>query len=259
MVWLIPAFFLTALLYAMVGFGGGSTYSALLILGGTDYQLLPAISLSCNIIVVAGGVWHFGRDGALPWVRFWPFVVLSVPMAWIGGSLRISETVFVGLLGMVLLVSGLAMLWQSLRPGPQAAQVAQVARGWGAGGRLFAWSAGALIGLLSGIVGIGGGIFLAPLLHLTAWGSARSIAAASSLFILLNSVAGLGGQLFKLENIARLGELTTYAWLVVAVLLGGQIGSRVGANNLPGQKIRMLTGILVVAVGLRLLFRFAAP
>ncbi|NNF66668.1 MAG: sulfite exporter TauE/SafE family protein [Gammaproteobacteria bacterium] len=246
---LLPAFFLTALLYAMVGFGGGSTYSALLILAGTDYQLLPAVSLSCNIVVVAGGVWHFGRRGALPWSRFWPFMVLSVPMAWVGGSLRISESLFVGLLGLVLLISGIAMLLQT---GPRRASVVTMP---GAAGQIFAWLAGALIGLLSGIVGIGGGIFLAPLLHLTAWGPAKSIAAASSLFILLNSIAGLGGQLWKLESFARLGELTPYAWLIPAVLLGGQIGSRTGANRLPGQRIRILTGVLVLAVGLRLLYR----
>lgn len=252
---LLPAFFLTALLYAMVGFGGGSTYSALLIIAGTDYQLLPAVSLSCNIVVVAGGVWHFGRDGALPWSRFWPFVVLSVPMAWVGGSLRISESLFVGLLGLVLLISGIAMLLQARQYETRPAANVVVA---GAAGQIFAWLAGALIGLLSGIVGIGGGIFLAPLLHLIVWGPAKSIAAASSLFILFNSIAGLGGQLWKLDNIARLGELTPYAWLIPGVLIGGQIGSRTGANRLPGQKIRMLTGVLVLAVAFRLLYRFFA-
>ncbi|NNM29188.1 MAG: TSUP family transporter, partial [Akkermansiaceae bacterium] len=102
---LIPAFFVTAILYAMVGFGGGSTYNALLVLADTDYRLLPSLALACNIIVVSGGAYHFSRAEGVRWPALLPFVCLSVPMAWLGGRLPVAERLFVGLLGLALLAT----------------------------------------------------------------------------------------------------------------------------------------------------------
>ena len=106
---LIAAFLITALLYASVGFGGGSTYNALLVLSGADYRVMPLIALVCNVIVVCGGIWRFARTGDLSARRLLPFLAASVPAAWIGGRTPISETFFVGLLGGALLLSGIRL------------------------------------------------------------------------------------------------------------------------------------------------------
>ncbi|GER07972.1 UPF0721 transmembrane protein [Iodidimonas muriae] len=249
MVFLLFAFFLTALLYATVGFGGGSTYNALLVLSDTDYRLLPAIALLCNIIVVAGGVWQFGRRGHLHLKKIAPFLVTSIPLAWVGGRLPVSEMVFIGLLGLSLSAAGLHMLLQKK---PDGTASIKPSNPW-----LNAAIGGAL-GFLSGLVGIGGGIFLAPILHLMRWDTARAIAGTCSLFILVNSISGLFGQAMKLDNLQLLGQLTDYWMLIPAVLIGGQIGSRLGAQALSETLLRRLTSVLVLYVAVRLLIRWAA-
>ncbi len=110
MIWLPLSFFITAALYASVGFAGGSTYNALLVLAGTDYRILPTSALLCNLIVACGGTYRFARAGHVEIVRIAPWIVTSVPAAWLGGYLHVSETMFVGLLGLSLLASGLRML-----------------------------------------------------------------------------------------------------------------------------------------------------
>lgn len=249
---LLPLFAVTALLYAAVGFGGGSTYSALLVLSDTDYRLLPSIALACNIIVVSGGVWRFSRSGALKIRRLWPFLLTSVPAAWLGGRLVISETVFIGLLGTVLLLSGARLL--TLKATPQNSEPSAHIPPSHSG---FGLVAGAAIGYLAGLVGIGGGIFLAPLLYLINWGNARQIAAACSLFILVNSLSGLGGQLTKLDDLSLLQSALGYWPLLIAVLIGGQLGSWLGSARLNPVWMRRLTAILILYVALRLLWRFA--
>ncbi|HSM69698.1 MAG TPA: sulfite exporter TauE/SafE family protein [Xanthomonadales bacterium] len=246
---LAALFLLTAFAYAAVGFGGGSTYNALLVLSDVDYREIPAIALTCNILVVSGGVYHFRAMGQLQWRELLPFVALSVPMAWLGGRIPVPEQTFVGLLGLTLLVSGVLMLAQGSRH-PSRLPHLYLTR-WQMGLPL-----GAGIGLLSGIVGIGGGIFLAPLLYLFGAVPPRRIAGLASGFILLNSVAGLAGQLMK-----QAAELPSVAWsrawpLYLAVVVGGQAGSRLGARMLTEQTIRRLTGVLVLYVALRLLLRW---
>lgn len=240
-------FFITALLYASVGFGGGSTYNALLVLSGTDYRVLPAIALVCNIIVVAGGVWRFGTAGHISLGRVAPWIAASIPFAWIGGRLPVPEVVFVGLLGLSLAAAGIRMLLQGQprtvsEPSPQNPWLAALL--------------GAGLGFLSGVVGIGGGIFLAPILHLMRWGGARSIAGTCSLFILVNSLSGLAGQLAKLGDLEMLNHLAGYWMLVPAVLVGGQIGSYFGAARLAEPTLRRLTALLVLYVAGRLLLRW---
>ncbi|MFN2258220.1 MAG: sulfite exporter TauE/SafE family protein [Parasphingopyxis sp.] len=247
---LAALFALTALLYAMVGFGGGSTYNALLVLHGTDYRILPAIALICNIIVVSGGVWRFGRAGHLDWRRVRPWLVASVPAAWIGGRLPVSETLFIGALGGALLVAGLQLAIErkpAIEPGEERAV------GW-----VVTLAAGGGLGFLAGLVGIGGGIFLAPLLYWMRWGSPRAIAGAASLFILVNSLAGLAGQLTKLDAIGEAAAIAPYWPLFVAVLLGGQIGSRLGSARIPPLLVKRLTALLILYVAARLLWRWTA-
>lgn len=244
---LAGGFALTALLYASVGFGGGSTYNALLVLAGTDYRLLPAIALVCNLIVVTGGTIRFARARQVPWRPLWPILLLSAPCAWAGGRLPVDKPLFVALLGSALLVAGLLMLFQRE---PKAGQ--------GAGQRLSWLGApiGMGVGFFSGIVGIGGGIFLAPILHLVRWAEARAVAATASLFILVNSLFGLTGQMIKGKGGEMLHAVADHWPLLVAVLIGGTIGTQIAVKTGPAVLIRRLTALLVGFVAVRLLFGF---
>lgn len=242
MLWLAAAFLATALLYASVGYGGGSTYSALLALSGVDYRLLPAIALACNIVVVTGGSIRFARAGITPWRGASLLTAIAAPAAFLGGLTPIGESAFLTLLGGSLVLTALTML---LPVGEREGQPTRAAR----------WMplAAAPIGYLAGLVGIGGGIFLAPLLHLTRWNSARAIAATASLFILVNSLFGLGGQLLKSGPDRLASAVSLGLPLLVAVAIGGQIGSLMAARLLPTRWIRWLTAALTLWVGARLL------
>jgi uncharacterized membrane protein YfcA len=241
-VWLIPGFFGTALLYASVGFGGGSTYSALLALAGVDYRVLPVLSLACNIVVVTGGTVRFARAGEVPWRGALAVSLVAAPLAFLGGLTPIEEATFLTLLGAGLVIAALALLLPAAEDGEVRPQ-----RPWAMP------LAAAPLGYLAGLVGIGGGIFLAPLLHLARWDSARRIAATASVFILINSLAGLAGQLAK-AGPARFGEaLAAGLPLLLAVAIGGQIGSFLALRRLPTAWVRRLTAALTGWVGLRLL------
>jgi len=236
-----------AIVYSAVGFGGGSTYTAILIETGLDWQLIPPLSLSCNLIVVSGGVYHFHKRGHLDMRFAMPFIFASVPAAFFGGYLRIDETAFMFILGIALLIAGVLLLADK-RLGGDGDKV-----------RESALSTKLLIGLalggLAGITGIGGGIYLAPILHLGRLAETRSVAAVCSLFILVNSAAGLAGQLLKLGH--RAAELLDLSLLILpaAVLVGGQIGSRAGSRWLPAKPIRRLTGAVILLVAMRLLVK----
>lgn len=251
MQWLILAalFLLTAVAYSSVGFGGGSTYNALLVLSGVDYRVIPAIALSCNILVVTGGVYHYVRAGVLSLKHLLPFIVLSVPMAWLGGRLHVSEQMFIGLLGFSLLVAAVQMLIRTRSAETQSSYGA--ISFW-----MVAGGTGGLIGLLAGITGIGGGIFLAPLIYIFRLAPARTVAGITSGFILVNSLAGLSGQLMKGGGSAPL-EGWMEAWpLFIAVIIGGQIGSRLGAYHLPEIWVKRLTAVLIFYVSARLISRW---
>lgn len=243
MVWLAAGFFATALLYASVGFGGGSTYSALLALVGFDFRLLPIVSLVCNVIVVTGGLLRFGKAGVIPWRRALVLALVAAPLSFLGGLTPIREATFLLILGGSLVFAGLALLV------PRAAVVANAPRRLAAFMPLVA----APLGYLAGLVGIGGGIFLAPLLHLTNWDQARRIAATTSLFILINSLAGLAGQLVKAGSGQFGAALAEALPLLLAVVIGGQLGSVLALRFLPEHVIRWLTAALTIWAGSRLL------
>lgn len=247
---LIGAFALTALLYASVGFAGGSTYNALLVLAGVDMRIFPLVALACNLIVAGGGTIRFARAGLMPWRRVAPLLACSVPAAWLGGLLPVSRSLFLLLLGLALLAAALLLLAQR-EEGREARRIA-VRAPW------LALAAAGPIGLLSGIVGIGGGIFLAPLLHLIRWDGARRVAAAASLFILANSLAGMAGQAMKLgrANDPALAAALSYWPLALAVLAGGQAGSWLATSRISPALIRRLTALLIAAVAIRLLWQW---
>ena len=241
--WLPFGFFATALLYASVGFGGGSTYTALLALAGFDYRLLPILSLVCNVIVVSGSTLRFARAGVVPWCKALTVSLIAAPLAFLGGLTPIKEATCLLLLGLSLVGAGLALLLP--RASQAEAQPTALAR--------YMPVVAAPLGYLAGLVGIGGGIFLAPLLHLTRWDVARRVAATASLFILINSLAGLVGQLTK-NGVDRFGEaLSGGLPLLIAVLLGGQLGSMLALRFLPERVIRWLTAALTIWAGSRLL------
>lgn len=243
MLWLAAAFFLTALFYASVGYGGGSTYNALLALSGVDYRLLPVIALTCNIVVVTGGSIRFARAGITPWRGALLLTAIAAPAAFLGGLTPVGEGMFLTLLGASLVLTALTLL----------IPVRETADGQPTLAARFMPLLAAPIGYLAGLVGIGGGIFLAPLLHLTRWNSARAIAATASLFILVNSLFGLGGQLLK-GGADRLASAVTLGLpLLLAVAIGGQIGSLLVTRLLPPAWIRWLTAALTAWVGARLL------
>ncbi|WP_371395811.1 sulfite exporter TauE/SafE family protein [Fretibacter rubidus] len=248
-IYLLILFFIVAIAYAAVGFGGGSTYNALLVLHGTDYRILPTIALACNIIVVSGGLWRFWKEGLLAPHALAPFLIASIPAAWLGGRLPISETLFIGLLGMALFLSGIRLLGQRdyvVQSGEKRSipTIAALVTGGG-------------IGLLSGLVGIGGGIFLAPVLYWLAWDTPRKIAAACSVFILANSASGLTGQVMKLSDTQLLSLALPYWPLLIAVFVGGQIGSWMAATKLDPKILKRLTAVLILYVAARLLFNWA--
>lgn len=243
MLWLAAAFALTALLYASVGFGGGSTYSALLALAEFDYRVLPVLSLACNIVVVSGSTLRFARAGITPWRGALTLTAIAAPAAFLGGLTPVNESTFLVLLGPSLVLTGLTLL------------VPQTSIAEGEAGRFARWmpAIAAPIGYLAGLVGIGGGIFLAPFLHLARWHGARQIAATASLFILINSLFGLAGQLLK-NGPERMGDAFALGLpLLLAVVVGGQIGSLLAARFLPQNAIRWLTAALTIYVGGRLL------
>lgn len=245
---LLPiVFFVIALLYSMAGFGGGSSYNAILVLFDVNYLIYPSISLICNLIVVLGGSWLFYKRGHFSIRLLLPFIITSVPMAHLTGRLVVDKTVFLIVLCIALFISGLVMAFnqklQSYITPPQHNP------------DLWRWGLpiGAGFGGLAGLVGIGGGIFLSPVLYLLGWGTARQIAAAASGFILVNSLAGLSGHYFKLQESSIKPEQVLEYWpAFIAVFIGGQIGSRFSSKQLSPMVIQYLTAALVLYVSVRI-------
>lgn len=244
MTFLVAAFFLTALLYASVGFGGGSTYIALLVLAAVSAQFVPVVAPLCNIVVVTGGTMRFAREGLVPWRRVLPLVLVSAPFAYLGGLTPIKQATFIAVLGVSLFVAGLLLLFQRTRATEATGTTTTVGDA----------ALGGAVGYLSGLVGIGGGIFLSPLQHLMRWAAPRQIAATASVFILVNSIAGLAGQLTKLGTSGLVG-LAPFWPLLVAVLVGGQIGTHTGIRMFSEPAVRRATGILILYVSGQLLWK----
>jgi uncharacterized protein len=217
----------------------------LLVLAGRGPAEVPIVSLTCNIAVVAVGAWRFTRAGHVDLRRIWPLFAASVPMAFLGGMLPVSPLLFIGLLAVSLYVAGAAMLYRPSdadRP-PRAYP------------RWVEPLLGGALGLLAGIVGIGGGIYLAPVLHLLRWGRAHAIAGTCAVFILVNSGAGLAGQLAK--SGADAAEILAAHWLLLpAVLLGGLAGSLLTVRKVGQRALRVLTAILILLVAVQLSRRF---
>jgi len=241
-------FFVTALIYSSVGFGGGSTYLALLLIWGVPYTIFPVIALVCNIIVVSGNSINFIRSKNININLLFPYLIGSIPLAFIGGSITIDKSLFEILLFCVLLVAGIFLLIESKSFNKEQIKINQISR-------LLSISIGSIIGFMSGIVGIGGGIFLSPLLFLMKAGYPRHITSSASLFILINSIFGLAGQLTKDQV---LDQVVNYWPLFLAVLIGGQIGSLLNIKFLSNKILALLTSFLVIFVAIRIGIKLVA-
>ena len=243
---IISLFFLIAILYSSVGFGGGSSYLAVLALTSLAFTQIRAIALLCNIVVVTGGTFIYFQNNLFNWKKIIPLVLLSVPMAFLGGYLKISQVFFFILLGITLLIAAFLM-WISKYISTKSKDLNLNES------TLKNASYGGSIGFISGMVGIGGGIFLAPLLHLTRWDTPKRIAATSSFFILVNSIAGLTGQYLN-PNFSI--EPTITILLMFTVLIGGQIGSRLSAKLISPIILKKITALLIAFVGFRILWKY---
>ncbi len=237
-------FLVTALIYSSVGFGGGSTYLALLLLWGIPYTIFPLIALSCNIIVVSGNSFNYIRAGNFNLKLLLPYLFGSVPFAFIGGSIQIEKELFEILLFFVLGIEGILLLINFKSYGNSSSSYKTLPL-------YFSFIIGSILGLVSGIVGIGGGIFLGPILYLLRAANPKHITTAVSLFILINSISGIIGQLTKNQNLFDVKE---YFYLLLAVFIGGQIGNFLNLKLFSTKTLALITSILVIFVAIRMGF-----
>ena len=217
----------------------------MLVLADFDFKYIPIIALSCNIVVVLGNCLRYQLHDLIPWRFSIPLIMLSVPASFIGGSIQVSEIIFILLLGVSLISSGLLM-W--IKPNESRENFLNHKYNI-----YLNMVISLLLGLLAGIIGIGGGIFFAPILHLQNILPSKKISAFSSIFILVNSIAGLLGQFYKNFNTEIDLDFNEYSFLMIAVILGGQIGNYFGVKIFSGSIVRRLTSVLVIYVGIRLI------
>lgn len=243
---LLLIFLIIAFVYSSVGFGGGSSYLAVLAIYSLPYQEIRLTALICNVIVVVGGVIIYLRNKQVDWRKILPLTLISVPMAYLGAIIKLSQETFFLILGFTLILAALLLWIQTDKKDkdyrtenykPSLVQNSLLGGG---------------IGFLPGLVGIGGGIFLSPLLNLIKWDTAKKIAATSSVFILVNSISGIAGQFSKLSvemNFSRIGILC------LSVFIGGQIGSRMSIKWNP-LIVKRMTAVLVFIAGINVLIKY---
>ena len=242
MIILSTLFFVTAILYSSVGFGGGSTYLALLLVWEVTYYIFPVIALLCNILVVSGNSINYVKAGNFSLKLLFPFLIGSIPFAFIGGSISIEKELFEFILFFVLMIAGLLLLFQSKLFNQKNNDYKKLPI-------YICFTIGSILGLISGIVGIGGGIFLSPILFLLRAADPKKITTTASLFILTNSLAGVVGQLTKRNVFDKLIE---YWPLFFIVLIGGQIGNFLNLKIFSNRILAIITALLVLFVAIRM-------
>lgn len=225
-----------AFLYSSVGHAGASGYIAVLTLFGLHPAVIKPIALSLNILVAIIGSFHFYRAGYFSWRLFWPFALLAVPMAFLGGFINLPLQLFKILVGVVLIFSGLRIYFPAHRQRELRSPTPVVAV-----------PVGGALGLIAGLTGTGGGIFLTPLLLLCRWASIKNAAAVSAVFILFNSLAGLFGNLSKTRDLPPI----TGAF-VIAVLIGGTLGSFFGSRKFHSVTIERILSLVLLIAGAKL-------
>jgi len=235
-------FFLVALIYSAAGFGGGSMYLAILAQSTLSVEAMRMAALSCNALVTANGTWQFHKARWIVWKGVLALLVCSVPPCLYTASLHLEDRTYFITLAVALLVAACVMLIRQR----SAEQLTVSPLRW------WMYPLACVIGGVSGITGIGGGIYLAPFLYLSRWGSPKQIAGASSVFILVNSLAGLSMQVYsngwKLE------------WdvlpLIAAVLVGGILGSFWSSARFTHRFVRWITVVVIIFAALRMLLKY---
>ena len=235
-------FFITAILYSSVGFGGGSSYLAFLLIWEIPFYIFPVIALCCNIIVVSGNSFNYIRAGNLNLRLLLPYLVGSIPLAYIGGSLPVEKSFFEILLFIVLTLAGFLLFFKFKSYDDKNETYKKIPK-------IFSIIIGGILGFISGVVGIGGGIFLSPILFLIKAGKPKHIVTAASIFILINSISGISGQLTK--NLV-LAEIENYWFLFLVVFIGGQMGNILNIRFFPARILALITSGLVIFVSIRM-------
>jgi len=235
-------FFVTAILYASVGFGGGSTYLALMLIWDIPYYIFPVIALICNIFVVSGNSFNYIKAGNLNLKLLLPYLIGSIPLAFIGGSLQIDKNLFEIFLFIVLAIAGTLLLMNFKSYDDNESSYRDIPI-------LISILIGGILGFVSGVVGIGGGIFLSPILFLIKAAKPKHIVTAASLFIFINSISGVIGQLTK--NIV-LSDISNYWYLFLVVIIGGHIGNYLNLKIFPTRLLALITSVLVLFVAIRI-------
>ncbi len=242
-VWLPLAFFAVAFIYSSVGFAGGSSYLAVLLLAGFSYGEIKPIALFCNLVVSSVGFWNFYKAGYFDAKKVLPFAALSVPMAFLGAQVPIGKEAFTLLLGISLALAGLRILYIRKDRG-QRRPLTQM-KAW-----VYGLPIGALVGFFSGLIGIGGGIFLSPILILMRWATVKEASAAAAFFIFVNSLSGLLGRLpsgFSFgPDIMALGA---------AAFMGGIFGSTLGAKRFEEVWLRRVLAALTLFVSMNMIVK----
>ena len=227
-----------AFLYSSVGHAGASGYIATMTLFGLAATVIRPTALVLNILVATIGSFQFWRAGHFSWKLFWPFALLSVPAAYLGGYIQPSASILRILIGLVLLFSAARLIFRRGDPAETIAPSKPTAIGVGAG-----------LGFLSGLTGTGGGIFLTPLLLFRRWAHIRQAAAISAVFILVNSIGGLVGYFTAVRSLPVLG-----VYLAIPAIIGGTIGSHLGSRRFPVRAISILLAIVLAVAGTKLIF-----
>ena len=235
-------FFVTAILYSSVGFGGGSTYLALFLIWDVPYYIIPIMALFCNMIVVSGNCFNYIKAGNHNLKLLIPYLIGSIPLAFIGGSLQIEKDFFEILLFIILTLAGFLLLFKFRSYEDNNETYRNIPK-------IISIIIGGILGFISGVVGIGGGIFLSPILFLIKAGKPKHIVTTASIFILINSISGISGQLTK--DLVLI-EIQNYWFLFLAVFVGGQIGNLLNLKIFPARILALVTAVLVIFVAARM-------
>jgi uncharacterized membrane protein YfcA len=229
-----------AFVYATVGHGGASAYLAVMALAGVAPQEMRPIALLLNIVVSSIATYKFQRAGYFRWRLFWPFAIVSIPMAFVGGAITLPGQAYKILVGLVLLYAAW-QLWLSARAGDEIRPLRDPPLGW-------AMAIGAAMGLLAGLTGVGGGIFLSPLLLMLGWAGTKQTSAVAAPFILVNSIAGLAAGFT-----ARVATLPEHVWvLALAVLVGGWFGAEYGSRRFTNPIVRRFLAVVLAVAGAKM-------
>jgi uncharacterized membrane protein YfcA len=231
------AIFVVAILYSSVGHGGASGYLAVMALLAVAPEITRPTALVLNVFVATIGTIQFYRAGYFSWRTFLPFAVTSIPFAFVGGLITLPTTAYKIVLGIVLILAAIRLAW-NLR---SEAEIKEP-------NIIIAVMIGAIIGLLSGLVGVGGGIFLTPILLLMNWSETKTAAGVSAMFILVNSISGLAG------NYSQVVSLPSNVWIwVMAAVVGGVIGSTLGAKRFDSLTLRRVLALVLLFAGVKLM------